>query len=103
MSGQAASYYDVNQGVDAQQGKVKPDNYNNDSNGQRDSGYHGYAPQQPGPEAKPGPPEYPDHPPPPYSTFDEAFKIERPKWNDIWAGLLVGDTPDTIRERHPRS
>lgn len=22
-------------------------------------------------------------------TFDQAFKIERPKWNDLWAGILV--------------
>lgn len=21
-------------------------------------------------------------------TFDQAFKIEKPKWNDVWAGIL---------------
>ena len=21
-------------------------------------------------------------------TFDQAFKIERPRWNDLWAGIL---------------
>ena len=21
-------------------------------------------------------------------TFDQAFKVEKPKWNDIWAGIL---------------
>jgi hypothetical protein len=21
-------------------------------------------------------------------TFDQAFKVEKPKWTDIWAGLL---------------
>ncbi|KAJ5240004.1 hypothetical protein N7468_004623, partial [Penicillium chermesinum] len=43
----------------------------------------------PVPESKP--PPYPDavDPPPPYTTFDEAFKIERPKYHDIWAGLLL--------------
>ncbi|KAJ5684076.1 uncharacterized protein N7477_000421 [Penicillium maclennaniae] len=86
MSGQAASYYDPNQGFAQEQGKGKPDNHNRDLE-QRGNGYQ---PQQVASEAKsPGPPEYPDHPPPPYSTFDEAFKIEKPKWNDIWAGLLL--------------
>jgi hypothetical protein len=23
-------------------------------------------------------------------TFDQAFNIDKPKWNDLWAGLLVG-------------
>jgi hypothetical protein len=91
MSGQAASYYDPNQGFDAQdQGKTKPDNYNN---GVNEHGNGGYQPPQNAPEAKPAaPPPYPDNPPP-YSTFDEAFKIEQPKWNDLWAGLLVGTCP----------
>lgn len=97
MSGQAASYYDPNQGFDSQS---QPYGYTtNGTNGA--NGYHyndqrnGYyqqppQPQQPAPEAKPAaPPPYPDDPPP-YSTFDEAFKIDRPKYNDIWAGLLVG-------------
>lgn len=22
-------------------------------------------------------------------TFDQTFKIEKPKWNDLWAGVLV--------------
>ena len=22
-------------------------------------------------------------------TFEQAFMIERPKWNDLWAGILV--------------
>jgi hypothetical protein len=22
-------------------------------------------------------------------SFDQAFKIEKPKWNDLWAGILV--------------
>lgn len=31
-------------------------------------------------------------PPPQYSEkpmFDQAFKLERPKYNDLWAGILV--------------
>lgn len=23
------------------------------------------------------------------TSFDQAFKIEKPKWNDLWAGILV--------------
>ena len=22
-------------------------------------------------------------------TFDQSFKIQKPKWNDLWAGILV--------------
>ena len=22
-------------------------------------------------------------------SFDQAFKIDKPKWNDLWAGILV--------------
>jgi hypothetical protein len=25
-------------------------------------------------------------------TFEETFKIARPKWNDLWAGILVRHT-----------
>ncbi|KAF2152071.1 DUF580-domain-containing protein [Myriangium duriaei CBS 260.36] len=46
--------------------------------------------------------QYPQQPPPNYGqnygpsgfdggekpTFDQAFKIERPRWNDLWAGIL---------------
>jgi len=27
--------------------------------------------------------------PPEKSTFEQVFTIERPKWNDLWAGILV--------------
>lgn len=40
----------------------------------------GYPPQQPPPQQYP-----PENPP----SYDELFKIEKPKFNDIWAGLLV--------------
>lgn len=32
----------------------------------------------------PPPGDYPDEKVP----FDLAFKIEKPKWNDLWAGIL---------------
>lgn len=106
MSGQAASYYNPDPGFDGS-GQSAPyekknDNYANGYD-QRNNG--NYQPpvnyqqqptnyqqpanyQPPGPEQKPQQPPYPDNPPP-YSTFDQAFKIEKPKYNDIWAGLLV--------------
>lgn len=37
---------------------------------------YGYQP----PEAVGGGKEY---------TFDQAFKVDKPKWNDLWAGILV--------------
>lgn len=52
-------------------------------------------PQQPQPnyqqpaEAKPPPPDYQPNVPQSGYSFDQAFKIEKPKWNDLWAGLLV--------------
>lgn len=101
MSGQAASYYDSGQGFGTQAqpapyGKSN-ENYSNGygydqrnhGNYQQPANYPQPAnDQQPGPEQKPQQPPYPDNPPP-YSTFNEAFKIEKPKYNDIWAGLLV--------------
>lgn len=85
MSGQAASYYDPNQGFDPQ-GQAQQDyNYNKGYNHEQRNGNY----PQPPMEAKPAAsPPYPDNPPP-YSTFDEAFKIDRPKYNDPWAGLVV--------------
>lgn len=47
----------------------------------KNSGYQqGYPPPQPPPQHYP-----PENPP----SYDELFKIEKPKFNDIWAGLLV--------------
>lgn len=79
MSGQAASYYNPNQGFDAQ-------GQSGYTNGYQQNGNY----QPPAGEPKP-PPPYPENAPPPQSgqTFDQAFKIEGPKYNDIWAGLLV--------------
>ena len=81
MSGQAASYYNPNQGFDP---RGQSADYENGVNYQNNI----YQP----PVADPKPPlPYTENAPAPQSgqTFDEAFKIERPKYNDIWAGLLV--------------
>ena len=88
----------------AQQGEAA--DYYNDGN-QAQKGYNGAPPppqqqQQPyyqsqqqqsygGPQHMPPPPSYDqafgnwsEKP-----TFDQAFKIEKPKWNDIWAALMM--------------
>lgn len=26
-------------------------------------------------------------------TFNQVFKLDKPKYNDIWAGILVRSTP----------
>jgi len=45
--------------------------------------YHGQQP--PAPQQYNGPPpEYGEKP-----MFDQAFKLERPKYNDLWAAILV--------------
>jgi hypothetical protein len=89
MSGQAASYYNPSQSYgdhpEIQHQQQQPYHHNNKVNN------NGYDPNyQREPEAKP-----PAGPPPTYNQavygFDDAFKIERPKYNDIWAGLLVSD------------
>lgn len=55
------------------------------------------------PQYAQGPPQqYSQQPPPPQynqqpmytpqdgkGSFDQAFKIEKPKWNDLWAAILV--------------
>ncbi|PLB53191.1 protein PNS1 [Aspergillus steynii IBT 23096] len=95
MSGQAASYYNPGQnfGDGQPQYPQQQPMYNNNFQGQPqnyqyDNGY------QRAPEPKPsqGPPP-PQGAPPTYNQavygFDEAFKVEKPKFNDIWAGLLL--------------
>lgn len=86
-SGEAAAYY--NQPPDGPNG-------------------HGPGPQMgyPQPKRQHKAPHDPNQPPPygqqayqapqagagPY-TFDQAFTVERPKWNDLWAGILVRLAP----------
>ncbi|KAI7004905.1 hypothetical protein KC364_g18607, partial [Hortaea werneckii] len=81
MAGEAADYY--NSAPPQQNG------------GQKEYGYGGQQQQYGGPQYMQPPPSYnqnfqqafnqPDGKP---ATFDQAFKIEKPKWNDLWAGLL---------------
>ncbi|RAH63807.1 uncharacterized protein BO66DRAFT_444603, partial [Aspergillus aculeatinus CBS 121060] len=88
MSGQAASYYNTDQRFDGppsqQQQQQQQQYYNN-----------GYPPAPNGGDYRgpePKPPQPPQEPPPTYNQavygFDDAFKVEKPKWNDLWAGLL---------------
>ncbi|KKK12139.1 hypothetical protein AOCH_000696 [Aspergillus ochraceoroseus] len=99
MSGQAAGYYDPSQSygdVEAQQKaqqqpQQQPQQPGQDFNTiqqandeyQSNDGVDG----QRGPEPKP-----PQEPPPTYNQavygFDDAFKVEQPKFHDLWAGLL---------------
>ncbi|KAL4965902.1 plasma-membrane choline transporter-domain-containing protein [Aspergillus stella-maris] len=93
----AASYYNPEQ-------SFQQPGYANDSNGY--NGYNqnppnpGYNANQPGynpgyqyngnnPPPEPKPPQDP----PTYNEavygFDDAFKVDRPKYNDLWAGLLL--------------
>ncbi|KAJ5286381.1 hypothetical protein N7524_001687 [Penicillium chrysogenum] len=94
MSGQAASYY--NEGFP--QGQPQP-NYGNYQQPNAppapypqpnypQPNYQQPTYQQPPPEPKPASQYYQNVPESGYS-FDQAFKIEKPKWNDLWAGLLL--------------
>ncbi|KAL4921925.1 plasma-membrane choline transporter-domain-containing protein [Aspergillus aurantiobrunneus] len=82
--GQAASYYNPNQSFE-QPGYGNGNGYNpNPAN----PGYQYDGVDNRGPEPKP-----PQEPPPTYNQavygFDDAFKIEKPKFHDLWAGLLL--------------
>lgn len=85
--GQAADYYQ----------QQPQDGYQN--------GYNNInAPYQPPPDAQKQysqpPPNYGQNYPPPDGappngaygekpTFEQTFKLDKPKWNDLWAGILV--------------
>lgn len=95
MSGQAASYYNPSQPFTEGQQPAPPGGFQ--------------YPQQPPPQQQQPPPQQyayndnqnqyqvppeakPPQEPPTYDQamgFDEAFRIEKPKFNDLWAGLLV--------------
>ena len=71
--------------------------------GAADSYYNEQPQMNPEPKYQQSPPTYGQNyqnpnpvgvgPPPQPSggkqTFDQAFKLEKPKYNDIWAGILV--------------
>jgi hypothetical protein len=84
MSGQAASYYQQDQVQAAPRGQYGQDQSYNNHNGKEESKNSDY--QQGYPPQEPPPQQYPPENPP---SYDELFKIEKPKFNDIWAGLLV--------------
>ena len=76
-------------------------------------GYYGAPPQEPAYQMQNAPPQQPPYqtqdqqqyapppqPPPQYGqpqpaysdekgSFDQAFKVDKPKWNDLWAGILL--------------
>ncbi len=55
--------------------------------------YYGGPQQPPYPPANPPGPAYNNGggAPPQYDkqSFNQVFRIEQPKWNDVWAGILV--------------
>lgn len=84
-------------------GRGEASDYYNDANGQRGD-YQMQQPQQAyGGQQYGGQPKYepPQHMPAPPTygdnfgnwsekpTFDQAFKVQKPKWNDIWAGIAL--------------
>lgn len=81
MSGQAASYYNTNQAFPDSQPGPPPAQpvYGQDGSNN--------AYQKAGnPSEKTGfRPDYGQ----PVTDFNQAFRVEKPKFNDIWAGLLV--------------
>lgn len=90
--GEADTYFNPNQqGNPPQYGQQQPvygQGYNGNGNG---NGTY----QQPPPQQQ----QYQQNgyaPPQAYDgekyNFDQTFKIEKPKYNDLWAGILVCDT-----------
>ncbi|KAI0165329.1 DUF580-domain-containing protein [Hypoxylon sp. FL1284] len=80
--GEANNYYNMQQGANMT-GPPQYDGqhqYGQQPYGQQQNGQHQY--NQPGPQ-NPAP-NYANEKP----MFHQAFKLERPKYNDIWAGLL---------------
>lgn len=90
--GEAATYYNLDDQNNA------PKNYpmQPDQNGynQQQYGNGNYQQQQNGQNYQQAPPNYGQNygPQPGFGgekpTFAEAFKIDKPKWNDLWAGIL---------------
>lgn len=76
--GEAASYYNNTQQAPSQYGQPQ---YGQPQYGQPGPGPQGQGPA-PGPNNGNG---YGNEKP----MFDQAFKLERPKYNDLWAGILV--------------
>lgn len=107
MVGEADSYYHPN---NSNQGNVPPPQYDGQHGyGQPYGQQYGQPYEQPQPvyngyQAPPPPEQQQPYARPPNGyggadekqSFDQTFKIEKPKWNDVWAGILVGSpTPST--------
>lgn len=84
MTGQADSYY--NQGPP--QAQVPPQGVNNGGNyqGLPPSNYPLSPPNYGANASYGGAPLGADG----KQTFEQTFKLEKPKYNDLWAGILVG-------------
>ena len=57
---------------------------------QQQGGYNNQQPNEPKPTQPP--PSYAQNftaPTDEKQTFDQTFKIQKPKFNDVWAGILV--------------
>ena len=98
MSGQAASYYGANQSFQQQappgaQGYSYNNNgINNDNNSMNN--YHNNPNDSANDHQNAQEPKQSTYNPAQSNqawNFDVAFKVDRPKYNDIWAGLLVRD------------
>jgi hypothetical protein len=90
----SASYYNQQQQPPPQSYQMQPPQggyYNNQPQYQPpyDNGY-GQPPYQPPPGPPPPGPPAVDPKANGYGapTFDQAFAIQKPKWNDLWAGIL---------------
>ena len=85
--GAADSYY---KGSEMQpQAQYPPQGYNNASGyqGGQGAGYQQSPPNYGQDYQNPGGPSADGK-----QTFDQAFKLDRPKYNDLWAGILVGSS-----------
>lgn len=92
MAGEADSYYNADQRGAPQQYGQQPPQYHQQQQ---------YQYQQPPPPQQPYPPQNGYGAPvgqqnggyqgqfDEKASFEQQFKIEKPKWNDLWAGILV--------------
>lgn len=89
MPGEAAAYYnDPNAKQDGYAMQQPQQAYR----GQHNGAYGGQQQHYGGQEYMPPPPSYGQNyggPGQEKPTFEQAFKVEKPKWNDLWAGALL--------------
>jgi hypothetical protein len=82
-----AGYYNQQQYPPQPSYEMQPPQVGYDSNNSQPQYQQPYQPP-PGPPPQQGPP--PGDPKNSYGgqTFDQTFAIQKPKWNDLWAGIL---------------